>query len=83
MLSVRYGSDVPPAMAQLLEHHARHAGLSLAALESIGAALDQVEAFIVASEDGLGEQWAREQSLLPPTDKVGKARWVADRLFSS
>lgn len=83
MLSVRYGKDVPSSMAQMVEHYARHAGLSLAALEVIGASLDHVEAFIVASEDGVGEQWARNMGLLPPSDKVGKARWVADKLFSS
>ncbi|HET6405423.1 MAG TPA: hypothetical protein VFH78_12320 [Candidatus Thermoplasmatota archaeon] len=83
MLSVRYGSDIPRAMVDLLEHHARQAGLSLAALEIIGASLDHVEAFIVASEDGKGEEFARRLGLLSPDDKVGRARWQAARLFSS
>ena len=83
MLSVRYSNDVPRAMADLLEHHARHAGLSLAALEIIGASLDHVEAFIVASEDGKGADWARSLGLLPPEDKIGRARWQAAKLFSS
>ena len=83
MLSVRYGNDVPRAMSELLEHHARHAGLSLAALEIIGASLDHVEAFIVASEDGQGVEFARGLGLLPPADKVGLARWQANKLFSS
>lgn len=82
MLSVRYSKDVPPAMAQLVEHHARHAGLSLDALEVIGASLDHVESFIVASEDGVGAAWAQEMGLLPPSDNVGKARWQARKLFS-
>ena len=83
MLSVRYGTDVPRAMADLLEHHARSAGLSLAALEIIGASLDHVEAFIVASEDGKGVDYARALGLLPPDDKIGRARWQASKLFSS
>lgn len=81
MLSVRYGADVPPAMAELLEHHARATGLSLAALEIIGASLDFVEAFIIACEDGKGADLARGMGLLPPGDTVGKARWQADKLF--
>jgi hypothetical protein len=82
MLSVRYGPDVPPAIAELVEHHARAAGLSLAALEVIGASLDFAESFIVACEDGIGTDYARKLGLLPPADNVGKARWQADRLFS-
>lgn len=82
MLSVRYGNDVTPAMAEMLEHHARQAGLSLAALEVIGASLDFVESFIVASEEGRGLDFARHMGLLPPTDdKVATARWQANKLF--
>lgn len=81
-LSVRYGPDVPPALAQLAEHHARHTGLSLAALEIIGASLDFVEAFIVASEDGEGLAFASRMGLAPPAqDKVSVARWQAEKLF--
>lgn len=82
MLSVRYGNDVPRALAEMLEHHARAAGLSLAALEVLGSSLDFVEAFIVASEDGTGTDFARRLGLLPPADPVGTARWQADKLFS-
>jgi hypothetical protein len=82
MISVPYGRDVPRAMVELLEHHARAAGLSLAALEVIGASLDHVESFIVASEDGRGDDFARGLGLLPPLDNVGRARWQAERLFS-
>lgn len=82
MLSVRYGPDVPPALAQLVEHHARAEGLSLAALEVIGASLDFVEAFIVASEEGQGAEFARRMGLMPPSDKIGRARWQAEKLFS-
>lgn len=64
MLSVRYGNDVPPAMVEVLEHHARQAGLSLGALEVIGASLDHVEAFIVAAEAGEGTAWARKLGLM-------------------
>ncbi|HUR69081.1 MAG TPA: hypothetical protein VM370_07525 [Candidatus Thermoplasmatota archaeon] len=81
MLSVRYASDVPFALAEQVELHARRAGLSLAALELIGSSLDFVEAFIVASEDGRGDVFARDHGLLPPAEKVAKARWVAERLF--
>lgn len=83
MLSVRYGNDVPRAMTELLEHHARHAGLSLAALEILGASLDHAEAFIIAAEDGNGADFARKLGLLPPEDKIGRARWQAAKLFSS
>ena len=81
MISVPYGRDVPRAMVELLEHHARAAGLSLAALEIIGASLDHVEAFIVASEEGRGDEFARTLGLLAPVDKVERARWQAAKLF--
>lgn len=81
MLSVRYGNDVPPALVELLEHHARHAGLSLAALEVIGASLDFVEAFIVAAEKGEGTAFASRLGLMPPEDGVDRARWQAEKLF--
>lgn len=83
MLSVRYGNDVPRAIADLLEHHARQAGLSLTALEIIGASLDHVEAFIVACEDGEGRAYVQRLGLMPPDDVVARARWQADKLFSS
>lgn len=82
MLSVRYGHDVPLAIAEVLEHHARVAGLSLAAIEILGGSLDFAESFIVASEDGEGVEYARKLGLLPPADdNVTRARWQADRLF--
>lgn len=81
MLSVRYAPDVPRAMADLLEHHARQAGLSLAAIEVIGASLDFVEQFIVASEAGKGSDWARALGLLAPESRVERARWQAGKLF--
>lgn len=85
MLSVKYGPDVPPAMADLLAHHARQVGLSLDALEIVGASLDFVEAFIVACEDGRGADYARGLGLMPPAamaaDRVTLARWQASRLF--
>lgn len=82
MLSVQYGNDVTPAMAEMLEHHARQAGLSLAALEVIGASLDFVESFIVASEEGQGLEFVRRMGLLPPADdKLTTARWQAQKLF--
>ncbi|HVM46242.1 MAG TPA: hypothetical protein VM582_09930 [Candidatus Thermoplasmatota archaeon] len=70
-------------MTELLEHHARRVGLSLAALEILGASLDHLEPFIVACEDGVGAEYARQLGLLPPLDKVGQARWQAEKLFSS
>lgn len=81
MLSVRYGADVPPALAELVERHARDAGLSLGAIEVIGASLDFAEAFIVASENGRGLDWAREAGLAPPADTVGRARWQAAKVL--
>lgn len=81
MISVRYGNDVPVAMVELLEHHARHAGLSLGALEVIGASLDFVESFILASENGEGADFARRLGLMPPSEQVEKARWQAQKLF--
>lgn len=83
MLSVKYGADVPATMAQVLEHHARYSGLSLEALETIGASLDFVEAFIVAAEDGRGAEYARQLGLAPPLGKVEAARWQAARLFGA
>jgi hypothetical protein len=70
MLSVQYGADVPPAMAQMAEHHARNAGLPLGALEALGASLDFVEAFIVASEEGRAEQFLVDAGLMAPSIKA-------------
>lgn len=81
MLAVRCGPDVPPTMADLLVHHARAVGLSLAAIEVIGASLDFTEAFIVASEDGHGADHCRRLGLLPPEETVALARWQAQKLF--
>lgn len=81
MLALRCGPDVPPALADLLVHHARAVGLSLEAIEILGASLDFTEAFIVASEDGHGADYCRGLGLLPPQDKVGRARWQAQKLF--
>lgn len=81
MLSIRAGPDVPPAMVDLLIHHARPVGLSLGALEVLGASLDHVEAFIVAAEEGRAAPYARELGLLPPEDRLGEARWQAQKLF--
>ena len=57
MLSVKYGNDVPLSLAEVVEHHARADGVSLEALEVIGASLDFVEAFIVAAEEGRGAEF--------------------------
>jgi hypothetical protein len=81
MLAVRCGPDVPPAMADLLLHHARGVGLSLEAIEVLGASLDFTEAFIVAAEDGVGADHCRRLGLLPPATTVGRARWQAQKLF--
>lgn len=84
MLSVKYAPDVPPALVEVLEHHARRAGLSLDALEVIGASLDFVEAFIVASEDGAVPDFLARAGLAPAAaDKVALARWQAERLFGA
>lgn len=81
MLALRCGPEVPPAMVDLLAHHARGVGLSLAAIEVLGASLDFTEAFIVASEEGRGADYARDLGLLPPAETVARARWQAQKLF--
>lgn len=84
MLSVRYSPDVPPALIDLLEHHAREEGLSLGALEVIGASLDFVEAFIVAAEDGKARTLLAAWGLIPPTaDVVDVARFQAEKIFGA
>lgn len=80
-LSVRYGDDVPPALAAMVEHHAKAEGLSLAALELVGASLDFAERFIVACENGEGHAFCEALGVVPPTETVARARWVAQRLF--
>ncbi|HEX2021708.1 MAG TPA: hypothetical protein VHH36_03295 [Candidatus Thermoplasmatota archaeon] len=69
MISARYGPDVPPAIAEMLEHHARACGASLDALEVLGASLDFAERFIVAAESGRAMAWLREMGLAPPEEK--------------
>jgi hypothetical protein len=83
MLSVPYSPDVPPALVELVEHHARLAGVSLEALEVIGASLDFVEAFIVAAEDGQALEFVSRHfaSGVAPSGNVERARWQAARLF--
>lgn len=82
MLSVHYAADVPPPMIEVLEHHARAHGLSLGALEVIGASLDFVEAFIVAAEDGAAAAFLAQMGLAPATsDPATVARWQAQKLF--
>lgn len=83
MLSVPYSPDVPAQLVQLLEHHARRHGLSLEALEVIGASLDFVEMFIVASEDERVPEFLERAGLAAPQDKVSLARWQAERLFGA
>jgi hypothetical protein len=79
MLSVKYGADVPLSLAEVAEHHARAAGVSLDALEVIGASLDFVEAFIVASEDGQCAEFVARLGL--DRAATARARTVAERLF--
>lgn len=81
MLSIRYGSDVPPAISEQVERHAKAEGVSLYALEVIGASLDFAESFIVACEDGRGQAWLQDAGLAAPSGTVARARWVADRVF--
>ncbi|MGQ0534459.1 MAG: hypothetical protein ACT4PT_00095 [Methanobacteriota archaeon] len=52
MLDVRYSPELPRAMIDLIEHHARATGLPLEMLELIGQDLAVTEGFIVACEDG-------------------------------
>lgn len=50
MLALDYGSDVPSAIREILEHHARAGGVALSELEAAGRDLASAEAFIVARE---------------------------------
>lgn len=50
MLALDYGHDVPLAIREVLEHHARTGGVPLAELELAGRDLASAEAFIVAHE---------------------------------
>lgn len=81
MLSVKYGLDVPLSLAEVVEHHARESGVSLEALEVIGASLDFVEAFIVASEEGKASAFVQRMGL--ERGATARARLVADRLFGA
>lgn len=86
MLTIPYAPEVSANLVEVLEHHARHAGVSLDALEIIGSSLDFVEAFIVAAEDGNALDFI--ETLMPgattaPAGKVERARWQAARLFGS
>lgn len=84
MLSVPYSSDVPRNLIDVLEHHARNHGVSLDALEVIGKSLDDVEAFIVAAEDGqVADFLARLFAPTPPLSRVEVARIQAARLFGA
>lgn len=58
MVRLAYGPDVPPALLELVEFHARNIGLPLHLLELMGKAEETAEAFIVAAEQGLGLAFA-------------------------
>jgi len=58
MLDLRYGLDVPAAVAEMLEHHARSIGLPLADIELVGRDLATAEAFICAAERGFAAEFA-------------------------
>lgn len=77
MLSVRYAQEVPPALVEQVERHARECGLSLEALEVVGASLDFVEAFIVAAEDGRAGVWLAGLGIA--ASATGAAGRAADR----
>jgi len=81
MLHVACSPEVPPAIQDQLEHHARATGLSLGALEAVAQSLDRAEQFIVAAEDGHAQQWLEAEGLAPPQEQVARARWIAARLF--
>lgn len=53
MLALDYGLDVPAAIREVLEHHARLGGVPLSELETAGRDLASAEAFIVAHEPTL------------------------------
>lgn len=50
MLALDYGPDVPFAIREVLEHHARSGGVPLSELETAGRDLASAEAFIIAHE---------------------------------
>lgn len=68
VLNLTYHPDVPTAVIEMIEHHARRLGVTLDALELIGQSLDLSESFIVASESGMGAEYATaiERGVAPP-----------------
>lgn len=57
-LPVDVPSEVPPAMADRIEHHVRRLGIPLAAVEAVADSLDAAEGFLHACEAGRGRAYA-------------------------
>lgn len=73
MVALAYGPDVPRALVDLLEHHARNIGLPLHLLELMGKDQEQAERFIVAAEQGLGLAFAMNVCYGEPFDAMLEA----------
>lgn len=84
VLNLPYSPDVPRALIEVVEHHGRRLGLTLAALERIGQSLDLSESFIVASESGIGNEFADavEQGTALPVPAFALALGQRDRAAS-
>jgi hypothetical protein len=70
MVRLAYGPDVPPALLDQVEHHARGIGLPLHLLEKMGASVEAAERFIVAAERGLGMALAMNEVYGQPFDEL-------------
>lgn len=59
-LPVDVPSEVPPPVAERLEHHVRRLGIPLAAIEAVADSLEAAEGFLQACEAGRGRAYAAE-----------------------
>lgn len=70
MVALAYGPDVPAALLEVVEHHARGIGLPLHLLELVGGSLDRAEGFVLAAEKGLGLAFAMNLCYGDPFDAL-------------
>lgn len=67
-MRLAYGPDVPQALIDQVEFHARSLGLPLHLLEMMGQSTERAEQFIVAAERGLGMAFAMNVCYGEPFD---------------
>ncbi|HEV8358879.1 MAG TPA: hypothetical protein VGR28_00335 [Candidatus Thermoplasmatota archaeon] len=70
MVKLAYGPDVPGAVIDIVEFHARNLGLPLHLLEMMGSNLDRAEQFVLAAERGLGMAFAMTACYGQPFDAL-------------